>query len=251
MTIETISPSNHSSFESDDDSGYNYLTPRMSAQERMIDLHRSQLMDTLELSTLSDDDKQRLRRLSADYAIALVSVPEADKNNEEEKKEMELLKRTILDYLSADIPELSNTGMMGLCRASSKEHPVTILIDGQPLDEVQLSVAYSAIKPSKEVLDRAVEDAAYFYVPSAADAEPVKESPAELPESQPDSDEKWDDRDIYEEDVPFFDKKHTVRDEIDYLAEVGGRVISMMGMHRPIDRQRRHAGSIDKQKIAS
>jgi hypothetical protein len=234
MTIETISSSDHSLYEGDSNSGYNYLTPRMSVQERMINLHRSQLMDILELSTLSDDDKQRLRRLSAGYVVACAPLDEDDESTE--------LRRTILDNLSADIPELSNTGMMGLRRALSKEHPVTILIDGQPLTMTELEVVYSAIEPSKEVLDLAAESAAYFSVYDDADTEmPVEKEPVEPKEPQPYEGEEWNDYDIFEVE-PIFDDKHTLRDELrpitGELVKLGRKVVSIVGLHSPAEHRR-------------
>jgi hypothetical protein len=232
MTIETISPSDHSSFESDYD--YDYTTPRMSAQERIMRAHRMQLMSILELSTLSGDDKQRLRRLSADYVIASAPLDEDEEGVE--------LRRIILDNLSTDIPELSNTGMMGLRRAPSKEHPVTILIDGQPLTGAELEAAYTAIEPSKEVLDRATEDAAYFPVYNDADAEaPVEKESVEPKEPQPYEGEEWNDYDIFEVE-PIFDDKHTLRDELrpitGELVKLGRKVVSIVGLHNPAEHRR-------------
>lgn len=241
MTMETNTTTKHSSVESGYGFGSDYLAPKMSAhQEQMIKLYRSEVMGILELSTLSDDDKQRLRRVSADYAIALVSLPDAEGDD---KEEAELLKRTILDYISADLPDLSNTYTMGLGRALSKDRPATIVIDGQPLTEAQLAVAYSAIEPSKEVLDRAGESAAYSPVAFDTEVEVALSSELiELTGSRSDVKPVWTDDPIFEELEPIFDKPHTLRDELrpitGKLARLGGKVISIVGLHTPAEHRR-------------
>jgi hypothetical protein len=238
MNIETTSSNNRSSSAGEGHPDYGYLVPRLSAEEDAIKLHRSRIMDTLELSTLSADNKQRLRRLSADYAMAIAPLPTDD----EGECEMALLKRMILNNLSADIPELSDTGMMGLRRTIGKEESIEILIDGQTLSEAELMVAYAAIEPSKEVLDLAVESAAYLAMASDESVESrVEQEPSEHEEPQPDTGEEWGDYDIFEPE-PLFDDKHTLMDELrpitGKLAKLGGKVVSIVGLRSPDEHRR-------------
>lgn len=243
MTAETHTTTKHSSRESGYRFGGDYLAPKMSTQEQMIKLYRSEVMNILELSTLSGDDKQRLRRVSADYATALVSLPDAEGDD---KEEVERLKRMILDYISSDLPDVNSTYTMGLGRALSKDRPPTIVIDGQPLTESQLAVAYAAIEPSKEVLDRAGEDAAYFPIEAAVVNEvvvtPQTSVLTEGGEVRIDTANTGVDDTLPEEIEPVFDEPHTLRDELrpitGKLIRLGGKVVSIVGLHSPAEQRR-------------
>lgn len=238
MNIETTSSNDRSSSASESYSVYDYLTPHLSAEEDTIKAYRSQVMDTLELSTLSVDNKQRLRRLSADYVMAITPLP-ADNEGEHE---MALLKRVILDNLSGDIPERSDTGMMGLRRTLGKEGAIEILIDGRALSDTELMVAYTAIEPSKEVLDLAVESAICLPVVSDEGGESQSEAEPNEPEEAQLGNEEWDDYDIFEPE-PLFDDKHTLLDELrpitGKLVKLGGKVVSIVGLRGPDEH--RHA----------
>jgi hypothetical protein len=197
-----------------------YLKPRSSALDDIIKMHRLELLSLLELSTLSSDDKQRLRQLSADYVVATTPLPDEESE----------LRRTILDNLSADIPELDGSyDMMGLRRASSREHPVTILVDGQPLTEMQLGVVYTAISPSKSALDLAERSSAYFVEPVFDDSDLVMSEHVDVEhaiERELRGDYNVDDL------MPAIETRHTLMDELrpitGGLAKIGGVVLSIV-----------------------
>lgn len=228
MAIETLLPNDNLIYATDE---YGHRRRRTQQEVAVMELERD-FKNFLDSSSLSTDDIQRLRGLSADYNVICTPLPEDDKDT----------RRTVLDYLSSDIPEANEIDSMGLRRLSSSLHGVTIVVDGYPMPISELELVYAIIEPSTEVIDRAVEDAAYFPIYSDASAEmPAKNEPVEPNEPQPDENEEWSDYDIFEADPPFEDK-HTLRDELrpitGELARLGRKVISIVGVHSSHDHQR-------------
>lgn len=228
MSTETLQYNDDLKYAIDE---YGYRRMRSEQEIAVIKL-RKQLKDFLGHSSLTTDDMQRLRSLSADYNIICTPLPEEDK----------VTRRTVLNNLSSDIPEANEIDAMGLRRLSSSLHGVTVVVDGYPMPVSELELVYTLIEPSTDVLDRAVNDAAYFSVVGKSDEQVSETRQAEV-ESQ-DSTSLSDDVDL---ELPL-DEKHTLRDELqpitDQLRHIGGKVISIVGLRRPAD-DRKH------QKIAS
>lgn len=188
--------------------------------------------DLLDEAMLSEDDKQLLRKVSADFLVASAVRDEDDI----------AARRTILQYASSDLQDFYGENGAGLRRHVSQEGDVTILIDGRELEEVELSIMYRLIEPSTQVLDAAV---AY-----AAPIEIVKDDIEELegtPAAEPDEAEEWADLDIFEYDhEPPIEEAHTFRDELrpitGKLIKIGSKVARLSGVR---------VKHIEQEKIAS
>jgi hypothetical protein len=208
-------------------------------QEIEIIKLEQEFKDFLKYSTLSADDKQHLRSLSADYAIICATLPEGS----DEGIDYQAVRRTALDHLSADFPELAEDNPLGLRRISGSVHGTVIVVDGRPMSPEELQLVYALIEPSKEVLDRAGEDAAYFYIAEKADEKPVEVEPVVV---EPVVSAEYDIDAFEPDEMPAIEDKHTLTDELRPIAKaLGGMVISLVG-RRPADNTRSY-----QQKIAS
>ena len=238
MATETFSGSDNELRYATDEYGRRRM--RTDQEIEIIKMGR-QFKDFLAYSTLSNEDKQRLRRISADYVVGSVTLPLKNDDHEDYDE----MRRSLLHHVSSDLPLASEGSPFGLCRMLGGANGVTIVADGHPLSMKELEHVYIFIEPSTEVLDRAVKDAAYFYVASTTDegpieAEPQTPTPAEY------------DFDYYEADEkPAFEDRHTLLDELrqlrpftDQLKQLGGRVISIVGLRPPVE-------DVPQQKIAS
>lgn len=228
MSIETLQYNDDLRYATDE---YGYRRMRSDQEIAVIKL-REQLKDYLCHSSLSTDDMQRLRSLSADYNVICAPFPDDDK----------VTRRTVLDNLSSDIPEANEIDATGLCRLSSSLHGTTIVVDGYPMPVSELELVYTLIEPSTDVLDRAVNDAAYFSVVSNRDEQVTENRSVEVDSQVPT-------RISYDTDLELpLEEKHTLRDELrpitDQLRHIGGKVISIVGLRPSVDNEK-------YQKIAS
>lgn len=216
MSIETYSSPNHTTRDY-------YIG--LNNEEIALGEIRPDVVEILRDSDLSDDDKQRLRKVSADYVVQTRIIPD---------EEIEL-RKLILENISSDIPDMNEAGMFGLRRLLSRDHGAVLLVDGQPLTIAQLEVVYTAIEPSKNVLDLAEDQSR----PTVFAAE------ATLEEEQEDE----QDLDTYEYVMrPAIEDASTLLAELRpftaKLTEFGGRVVSIVGLRSPMSVP-------EQQKIAS
>ena len=240
MTTETLTSNRYDLTYVIDEYG---RRSRRSEREIEAIILSENLQRVLDNSSLSDDEKQRLRGLSADYVIACTPLPAGT----DEGNDYDETRRVMLGYLSADFPEVTKVDSTGLRRMQDDTEGVKIRVDGYSLSIEELELVYRLIRPSTEVLDRAVSDAAYFYV-----ADRVGEVPAEASPDDPASQDPAEyDTDWYEADeLPAIEESHTLRDELkpitDQLRHISSKVISIVGLRPP-------AASTDRshQKIAS
>lgn len=205
---------------------YGHRRRRTEQEIALIEL-KDRLKDFLDNSTLSFEDIQRLRSLSANYNVSSTPLPEDDIAS----------RRLILDYLSSDLKESTEEDATGLRRLSSNLHGVTIVVDGYPLPINELELVYGIIEPSTESLNRPVEEAAYFYVPKLDEGSSMEVQPTDVPKEDG---EGWGDDDVFEPEFPT-DRARLLAGK---LARIGGRVISMIGL-RPVQAESAEA------KIAS
>lgn len=239
MTTETRSTSDYDLRFAIDEYGYR----RKRSQREIDDIKLGrELQEFLKHSTLTEDDKQRLRGLSADYTVACASFPEKNDEND-----YDAVRSSVLAYLSADLPEATEEDALGLRRLSGGNQIVKITVDGHPLSMEEFRLVYTLIPPSAEVLDHVVEDAAYFYVANEAEKSPVESAPAEPEPTVP----AEYDIDYFEaDDMPPIEEKHTLRDELrpitDQLKYLGGKVISIVALRPPTS-----GADESQQKIAS
>jgi hypothetical protein len=232
MTTETLTSNRYDLTYATDEYGYRR---RRSEQEIETIVLGEKLQNVLDNSSLSADDKQRLRGLSADYVVACAPLPAGvDGGNDYDET-----RRTMLNYMSSDLPEVTKVGSTGLRRRQGSIDGVQIVIDGYSLSVKELEVAYTLIEPSTEVLDRAVESAAYFYIPNHTDERTTEAVPSE---SEPQVPAEYDIDEFEVNEMPPIEEAHTLRDELRHL---GGMVISIAG--------RRRVAVVDEshQKIAS
>lgn len=243
MAVETFSSSNtYSPRYWTDEYGRRHLYTQQEIDIKNLD---QEFKDFLSQSTLTSDDMQRLRRLSADYVVLSSQLPEENSN----ENDYDRTRRTILDYISSDLLEATEEDMLGLRRQLSVHNGTVITIDGQPLSTHELELMYTLIKPSSEVLDRAVEDAAYFYIP-AKEVQSVESVPGSHKQEQPQIPAEYD-IDYFEPDEePSIEERHTLRDELQPITDglvrlIGGAVISLASRRKPL------SDNDIKQKIAS
>ena len=222
MTTETFTSNRYDLTYWTDEYGFRH---RRSEQEIETIILTEKLQNVLNSSSLSDDDKQRLRALSAEYVVACAPLPAGM----DEGTDYDEIRRTMLGYMSSDFPEATKLDSAGLRRMQGNSGKTKIMIDGRPLSVEELEVVYMLIEPSAVVLDRAVEDAAYFV------GNHIGEQPAEAStdDSEPKSPAEYD-IDWYEADEqPSIEEAHTLGDELrplkDQLRHLGGIVISITG----------------------
>lgn len=233
MTTETLTSNRYDLTYATDEYGYRR---RRSEQEIETILLGEKLQNVLDNSSLSDEDKQRLRGLSADYVVACAPLPAGV----DEDTDYDEIRRTMLSYMSSDLPEVTKVDSTGLRRMQDDIDGTKVMIDGYPLSVKELEVAYVLIEPSTEVLDRAVETAAYFYVANYTDEQAAE--PA-LVEAEPQVPAEYDIDEYEVNEMPPIEEAHTLRDELRHL---GGMVISIAGR-----RSRRTVVDESHQKIAS
>ena len=233
MTTETLTSNRYDLTYAIDEYGY-----RRRRSEREIEaiVLCEGLKKVLDDSSLSDDDTQRLRGLSAEYVVACAPLPAGA----DEDTDYDEIRRTMLGYMSSDLPEATKVDSTGLRRMQDDIDGTKIMIDGRPLSTKELEVAYMLIEPSTEVLDRAVESAAYFYVANHIDEQVAEPTPVE---SGPQVPAEYDIDEYEVNEMPFIEEAHTLRDE---LRQLGGMVISIAGR-----RSRRAVVDESHQKIAS
>lgn len=221
MTVETYVSNDYELEYTVDE--YGRRRRRTEEEKKTIKLGMK-FKDFLRDSSLSDDDKQQLRTISAEYAIACTALPESDVNHDYDS-----MRRSVLTYLVSDLPVAADEYELGLYKVSDENSDgVALAIDGRVLDASEVSLMYTLIKPSAEVLDRASADTAYCYVATASGdqaAEPL--SGQTEPEEHPLSDPAEYDLDDFEPDQePAIEDKRTLRDK---LRPVTGGVARLLG----------------------
>lgn len=235
MAVETFSSNKRDLRYSVDEHGRRY---RRTQQEMDVIELGEEFGGILDQSTLSDDDKQQLRSISARYVMATTPLPEEDSFVE--------TRHAILDYLTSDLPELVDQSTSGLCRVSNELGPTQVAVDGRRLSTHELELIYTVIEPSREVLDGVTDETLLWHVDTidtrvtkaAAEDDDVQD-PAEY------------DIDYFEADeLPSIEERHTLRDELqpisDRLRLIGGTVVSIVGRRRASDESTAH-----QHKIAS
>jgi hypothetical protein len=233
MTTETLTSNRYDLTYATDEYGYRR---RRSEQEIEAIVLCEGLKKVLDDSSLSDDDKQRLRGLSADYVVARAPLPAGVG----EDTDYDEIRCAMLGYMSSDLPEVTKIESTGLRRMWDDIDGTKVMIDGYPLSTKELEVAYMLIEPSTEVLDRAVETAAYFYAANHTDEQADEAAPNE---SEPQVPAEYDIDEFEVNEIPSIEDAHTLRDELRHL---GGMVISIA-----VRRSRRAVVDESHQKIAS
>ncbi len=187
-------------------------------------------LDMLEDAGLSENDRQALRKVSADYVIASAARDEDD----------EAARRTILQYASSELVDYDEDSPQGLSRYISDEGDVSVRIDNRTLTSIELGIMYQLIEPSPAVLDRAAQDAQPVEL---TDDTYMAAFIHEVARVDGDKDET-DDLDIYEAESAY--ETHTLMDELRPLTgtilKFGRKVAHMSGVRVAYD---------DQQKIAS
>ena len=210
MSIETLHNNNYVEY-TDREGNLCYRSPEEQAE---ID-RNAELKDFLDHSSLSDEDLQYLRSISAEYAVVCAPIPEADA----ERKE-------VLDYLMADIPVLSKADNKGLRRFGVPVEGIALAIDGKQISVEELEYLYMAIEPSADVLDRAVEEAALDHMNMVATEQPTIPQVVEAEEAVADQVE------VSHEDVivsvPHHEVAHPVTDRVKHFSH---RVLEIVGVH--------------------
>lgn len=104
---------------------------------------KSPLEQRIDEADLSDDEQRILRAISAEYVLALATLP----------PEVQAKKRTaLLETLSRPLSRYDDNRLAGLSR-DIENGEVSIVLGGQPLDPEELEAMYEAIPPSHEELN--------------------------------------------------------------------------------------------------